>query len=177
MQTTIKDQMAAVKKVLANPGHPLYKELNDAYSTLAAAKIAQERLETLTAPNTTHLLTDHFTAYQARSVRNETGAVTVEEAQKFTDEQLLRIRGLGKIFVARLRAIVPPTNNKHNSPCLTKAGDNEPIFVLRAKDYSSPRVILLWMAENVNTISRQKLQDAFDTVQQCIDHPNRKYPS
>ncbi len=178
MQTTIKDQMAAIKKVLATPGHPLYKELNDAYSTLAAANMAEGRIERLKAESRI-LLSDHFTKGQAASIKHATGAVTVEEAQAFTDEQLLKVRGIGKIFVFRLRAIPvqSPTNNKHNSPCLDKAGDNEPIFVLRGKDYSTPRIILLWMAENVNTISTDKLQDAFETVKQCMALDYRKYPS
>lgn len=43
-----------------------------------------------------------------------------------------------------------------------KAEDNEELFVLRAKDISSPKVIIEWIKINFETASDAKLRDAFE---------------
>lgn len=40
------------------------------------------------------------------------------------------------------------TSTKHNSVCLARAGDDEPIFVLRAKDTTAPEIVEEWCARN-----------------------------
>jgi len=40
------------------------------------------------------------------------------------------------------------TSTKHNSICLLRAGDEEPIFVLRAKDPTAPEVVNYWITLN-----------------------------
>jgi len=34
---------------------------------------------------------------------------------------------------------------KHDDPCLKKAADDEPLFVLRATDSTAPTVVCLWI--------------------------------
>lgn len=65
---------------------------------------------------------------------------------------------------------------KENNSCLEKAKPNEPIFVLRGQDRSSPKLILQWMAENFENLSNQRLQEAFDTAMSMKRWPNRKHP-
>ncbi len=65
---------------------------------------------------------------------------------------------------------------KLNNNCLEKAKDNEPIFVLRGQDKSSPKIIFAWMAQNFENLSSQRLQEAFDTAMAMKRWPNRKHP-
>lgn len=51
-------------------------------------------------------------------------------------------------------------STKHTSQCLRKAGEDEPIFVLRAKDPTAPQVIVKWVAENIGVQPFEKLQGA-----------------
>lgn len=55
---------------------------------------------------------------------------------------------------------VPPYT-KHNNRCLEKAEDDEPIFVLRGQDVSSPKHVLSWLADNIENVSEEKARDAF----------------
>ena len=45
---------------------------------------------------------------------------------------------------------------------LNKANDDEMLFILRARDYSSPQTILYWISENLETCSDEKLREAFE---------------
>ena len=65
-------------------------------------------------------------------------------------------------------------HTKHTEPCLKKAGDTEPIFVLRAQDRSSAKTLLFWMLENEASISDEKLIAAFEDVMACRRWPNKK---
>lgn len=40
------------------------------------------------------------------------------------------------------------SSTKHNSICLQRAADDEPIFVLRAKDPTAPEIVEEWCAKN-----------------------------
>jgi hypothetical protein len=68
------------------------------------------------------------------------------------------------------------SQTKTNSSALDKAKENEPIFVLRGQDKSSPKLIFAWMAENFENLSNQRLQEAFDTAMAMKRWPNRKHP-
>jgi hypothetical protein len=57
---------------------------------------------------------------------------------------------------------------------LNKAGDEEMLFILRAKDISSPKVILHWIAKNFETASRSKLQGAFNCALRMKEYKGRK---
>lgn len=46
--------------------------------------------------------------------------------------------------------------------CLSKAGQNEMLFVLRGQDASSPKTVLFWIAENFDTCPDAKLREAFE---------------
>lgn len=63
---------------------------------------------------------------------------------------------------------------KRTDSCLKKTPDNEPIFVLRAQDESSPKVILHWMAKNFETLSIDKLREALETAIAMKAWPKRK---
>lgn len=43
---------------------------------------------------------------------------------------------------------------------LAKVDEHEEIFALRAKDQSAPKVIALWIAENIETAPDEKLMEA-----------------
>lgn len=63
---------------------------------------------------------------------------------------------------------------KFNDSCLQKAADNEPIFVLRAQDMSSPKVILHWIAKNFENISDERALEAFNQALTMRKWPKRK---
>lgn len=63
---------------------------------------------------------------------------------------------------------------KHNSPCLRKAKDNEPIFVLRSQDFTSPQIVLEWIKVNFDTCPSEKLLAAFNTALDMKNWPERK---
>ncbi len=65
---------------------------------------------------------------------------------------------------------------KENNKYLENTKPNEPIFILRAQDKSSPILILNWMAENFENLSHQRLSEAFDTAMAMKKWPNRKHP-
>ena len=58
--------------------------------------------------------------------------------------------------------------------CLGKADDNEMLFVLRAQDTSAPKVILHWMAKNFETVSEERLREAFDCALEMRRFKGRK---
>lgn len=51
--------------------------------------------------------------------------------------------------------------SKHNSGCLQRAADDEPIFVLKSTDESAPKLVMLWISENMHR-SDDQLRDAFE---------------
>ncbi|WP_234735301.1 hypothetical protein [Tellurirhabdus bombi] len=63
---------------------------------------------------------------------------------------------------------------KNNDSCIENAAENEPIFVLRAQDASSPKVILHWIAKNFETCPDDKLIDAFNHAIKMKNWPDRK---
>lgn len=63
---------------------------------------------------------------------------------------------------------------KKTDSCLQKAADDEPIFVLRGKDASSPKVVLHWIAENLDTCPEEKLREAFEHLLVMRKYPGRK---
>lgn len=63
---------------------------------------------------------------------------------------------------------------KWNSDCLMKAAEDEPIFVLRGQDVSSPNIVIEWANQNINTCPPEKIRDAFDTALAMIKFRNRK---
>lgn len=49
---------------------------------------------------------------------------------------------------------------KATDTCLQKAGDDEPIFVLRAKDKSMTAVVQYWIDMNASTLRAEKREEA-----------------
>ena len=62
---------------------------------------------------------------------------------------------------------------KHNSPTLKKVDDHEEIFVLWAQDASAPRIVILWIADNLQA-SDEKLRDAFECALRMRKHSKSK---
>lgn len=56
-------------------------------------------------------------------------------------------------------------STKHDSVCLEKAGDEEPIFVLRAQDVTAPILVRVW-ARMVGTL--QLAQDQGQTIEPIL---------
>lgn len=54
------------------------------------------------------------------------------------------------------------TKNKRTDETLAKAFADEPIFVLRALDETSPLIIMDWIRENLFTAPEDKLRSAFE---------------
>lgn len=65
-------------------------------------------------------------------------------------------------------------HSKHNSKCLANAADDEPVFVLRGQDVSSPNVVMEWISLNINTAPPEKLREAFECVLEMQRYHNRK---
>jgi hypothetical protein len=63
---------------------------------------------------------------------------------------------------------------KNSDPCLGNAANDEPIFVLRGQDESSPKVILHWIAKNFETCPDEKLREAFEHALVMKNYPSRK---
>lgn len=55
----------------------------------------------------------------------------------------------------------PGISTKHTSRCLRKAADDEPIFVLRAKDPTAPKIVRLWASANKNRQPDEKIRGAY----------------
>ena len=62
---------------------------------------------------------------------------------------------------------------KRDNPALEKIPENEEVFVLRARDQSSPRSVILWIADNLQAPD-EKLRDAFECALRMRRHPGRK---
>lgn len=65
------------------------------------------------------------------------------------------------------------SHTKIDNACLIKAKDDEPIFVLRAQDMTSPTVIKMWLRLNPE-LSMDKYADAIECIQQMENWPKRK---
>lgn len=63
---------------------------------------------------------------------------------------------------------------KNPMSCLNKAGDDEPLFILRAQDSSSAETILEWIRINFNTAPDAKLLEAFTTALEMKAWNNKK---
>lgn len=63
---------------------------------------------------------------------------------------------------------------KSRDLCLKNASEDEEIFVLRASDISSPKVILHWIAKNFENCPEEKLREAFDSALRMKNHKGRK---
>lgn len=68
-------------------------------------------------------------------------------------------------------------STKHDSKCLINAGDDEPIFVLRAQDVLAPLMVRTWaeLARERGT-PEAKVQAALDTAKQMQEWHTRKVP-
>ena len=60
--------------------------------------------------------------------------------------------------------------SKHDSVCLNKAKDNEPVFVLLGRDATSPKTVLAWIADNVDRQPVVKLRHAFECAMIMIEY-------
>ena len=57
-------------------------------------------------------------------------------------------------------------STKHTSQYLQKAGDDEPIFVLRAKDPTAPQIIERWATANMGIQPEEKLGGALELAKE-----------
>jgi len=66
---------------------------------------------------------------------------------------------------------------KHNDQCLKKAGDDEPIFVLRAQDKLAPDIVRAWaITAEAHGCHPDKLREAYELAEAMEQWPIRKYP-
>jgi hypothetical protein len=67
---------------------------------------------------------------------------------------------------------------KHNDSCLTKAADNEPIFVLRAQDMYADGLVDLWADKLSGRLGRDhpKVVEARKLASDMRAWPKRKLP-
>ena len=67
---------------------------------------------------------------------------------------------------------------KHDDRCLKKAGDDEPIFVLRAQDSTAPDAIQAWIDKNANRLGfrHEKIREAVRIREAMKAWPKRKLP-
>lgn len=61
-------------------------------------------------------------------------------------------------------------------PILKKVEPDEMIFVLRAKDSTAPSLVLEWIKVNFETVSEEKLREAFDCALEMKRFPTRRLP-
>jgi hypothetical protein len=60
--------------------------------------------------------------------------------------------------------------------CLSRIPDDEPIFVLRARDLSASILVMEWARMNAKTIPKSKFDDAVATANAMDKWPGRKNP-
>lgn len=62
--------------------------------------------------------------------------------------------------------------------CLAKAAPDEMLFIMRAQDITSPKVVVLWIAENIYSTKTpdDKLREAFECALEMRRHHTRKLP-
>lgn len=66
---------------------------------------------------------------------------------------------------------------KHTDTCLQKAGDDEPIFVLRAQDKLAAKTVRYWATlAAVYGVSDEKCLEARALAERMEQWPDRKYP-
>lgn len=53
---------------------------------------------------------------------------------------------------------------KTGIPCYDKADPDEPLFVLRGQDVSSPEVVIEWIKRNIKSAPDKKLHEALDAA-------------
>lgn len=61
---------------------------------------------------------------------------------------------------------------KHNCKCIENAGDDEPIFVLRAQDKLAPSVVRFWadeLADSDASDDRTKIEEAYNLATEMED--------
>lgn len=63
--------------------------------------------------------------------------------------------------------------------CLNRAGDDEPVFVLRAKDAAAPQTIRSWALRRVelglNNDSDEQITEALECADQMADYRKRVF--
>lgn len=91
-------------------------------------------------------LVKHYIVSELRSVANK------------INEQVL------SDIVQKENSFFVSTSTKHNSMCLQKAADDEPVFVLRAKDPTVLKLILEWIEANRNIQPKEKIDSAFNII-------------
>lgn len=96
---------------------------------------------------------------------------------KMSDEEIGdRLQNILQPPKKLLNSLSHTFDTKHNNPCIEKAGDTEPIFVLRAQDKTAPAVVAYWMNLNVETIKHpDKLNKAFQTLIAMRDWKPRRH--
>lgn len=60
--------------------------------------------------------------------------------------------------------------------CMSRIPNDEPIFVLRAKDLSASDLVREWARINAGSITKAKFNDAIATAQAMEKWPGRKHP-
>lgn len=74
-------------------------------------------------------------------------------------------------------AIRVKTSDRDAVGCFAKAkAGGEQTFTLRAQDATAPKVICLWIAENIDTAPPGKLHEALDDALAMRAHTPRKMP-
>ena len=58
---------------------------------------------------------------------------------------------------------------KKNDPCLTKAYDDERLFVLVTRDNTAPEVVMEWIKLNLRKQPAEKLLEAFECALEMVN--------
>lgn len=66
-------------------------------------------------------------------------------------------------------------NTKHNSICLQKAWDDEPIFVILGRDTSAAMTVMEWIKLNVGIQPSEKLFEALSIAEEMIKFYNENW--
>ena len=64
-------------------------------------------------------------------------------------------------------------NNPGKYDPLSKIKPDEPFFVLRGQDFTSPRLIMEWIKENLH-VNDDKLREAFECALKMKNYPHTK---
>lgn len=103
-----------------------------------------------------------------------------QEIDELVEKELMRKYDGGEGRISRIIQILQ--NNTTDNRCMMNAAEDEPVFVVKAKDITSDKVVDHWCelqiehhVETGSTVPLTKVSDAREVANDMRKFPNRKW--
>lgn len=108
-------------------------------------------------------------------VSTNTGVKDVTNQQRFLVElaDLLKVKCLDEGVINSIMHAAERVYTQEIPPCLAKADQAEPVFILRGQDQSASDVVRYWVAKN-QQINSKKQRAAMQVSDAMVEWPKRK---